>query len=874
MEPDDGGAQLRLFEALLGLLDEVSQTDPVVLILEDMHWADRSTRSFVAFLARSLRTERVAVLLTYRTDELHRRHPLRPLLSELGRLERARQIELEPFERGELAEALADILGSVPADDLLERLLSRGEGNPLFTEELLAAGLDGRGAPPRSLRDAFMARIERLSPDAQLVVRAATSAFRGLDETALEAVAGLARPVVQAALREAVAEQVLLAETDGGFGFRHALLREAVTDDLLPGERGELHLALARHMEERPAPADRAEALQRSAEIASHYAMANDQPAALRTTVRAGLEAQRAHAAGEAADLFGRALELWPRVPDAEQIASIDHVALLRRAASEVSVLDERSRAEMLLRRALDELDPAAEPVRYAQTLFEYGRALWGLNRGDEAIAAGERALAMVPESEARAAIPIRAFLARLQTLRGKFREARADAEPALAAAQAAGDRGAEAELHNTLGMVRVGLGEIGAGLDSMQRAIVLAREDDDFDRVGTAYANLADMFAQIGRGRDALAAAHQGLAAVPRGQHRTRGWLRLTAAKYAFEVGDWAEAREQIDVTFERTAGIVTIFRHLVVADLAAGIGDDDEALGHLGAIAGDVACSIEPQWIGPYGALLAELQARGGELPQAQATVAAALDRMEVCTDDIARIAQVSLAGLSVEADRAQRGRDLGDAAMRRDATARARIHFDRIEAAAQDGGPLEAAGLLEARAELARARGRATARLWARAAQEWDAVTLPYRATIARWHEAECRAEHGDREEAANCAAAALRRADELGSRWLQREIRTLAARARLDLDTDAPSADAGTAGADAQAEATVAADPFGLTDRERQVLTLVAQGATNRQVGEALYMAEKTASVHVSRILAKLDVRSRTEAAAVAHRHHLT
>ncbi len=154
--------QLRLFEAALELIDRLGETAPLVLILEDMHWADRSTRTFVAFLARSLRQERVCLVLTYRADELHRRHPLRPLLSELERLERARRVELEPFDRDELGEALADILGAEPDAALLERLFARSEGNPLYTEELLAAGLDGRGAAPQSLRDAFLVRIERL----------------------------------------------------------------------------------------------------------------------------------------------------------------------------------------------------------------------------------------------------------------------------------------------------------------------------------------------------------------------------------------------------------------------------------------------------------------------------------------------------------------------------------------------------------------------------------------------------------------------------------------------------------------------------------------------------------------------------------------
>ena len=162
----EAAGQVRLFEALLELLHLLSESRGVVVVLEDMHWADRSTRTFAAFLARSLRQERVMLLLSYRTDELHRRHPLRPLLTELDRLERARTIELAPFDRDELREALLDILGQAPSEQLIDRLLTRSEGNPLYVEELLAAGLDGRGAAPQSLSDAFMLRIERLSPDA------------------------------------------------------------------------------------------------------------------------------------------------------------------------------------------------------------------------------------------------------------------------------------------------------------------------------------------------------------------------------------------------------------------------------------------------------------------------------------------------------------------------------------------------------------------------------------------------------------------------------------------------------------------------------------------------------------------------------------
>jgi DNA-binding CsgD family transcriptional regulator len=184
-------------------------------------------------------------------------------------------------------------------------------------------------------------------------------------------------------------------------------------------------------------------------------------------------------------------------------------------------------------------------------------------------------------------------------------------------------------------------------------------------------------------------------------------------------------------------------------------------------------------------------------------------------------------------------------------------------RLQAAADSGGPVEAAWRAVGAAELARARGRNDAKLWRRAAAAWDALARPYPAALARWREAEALVESGDRAGAEPVARAALESARRLGSEWLAAELTSLSGRARLDLSEQ------GEPPADAEAP-----DPFGLTPRERQVLELVAKGATNRQIGAALFMAEKTASVHVSRILGKLGVQTRTQAAAVAHRQQLS
>jgi DNA-binding CsgD family transcriptional regulator len=869
----DAGGQLRLFEAVLELIDLLSESVPVLLVLEDMHWADRSTRAFVAFLARSLRQERVTLLLTYRTDELHRRHALRPLLSELERLSTARRIELEPFDRDELGEALADILGAEPDPPLVERLFARSEGNPLYTEELLAAGLDGRGAAPQSLRDAFTVRIERLSPEAQRVARA-VAVGRALDEPHLAAITELDRETLQGALREAIAEQVLVAGADGRFGFRHALLREALYDDLLPGERGELHLALARYLEQICESGGERE-LERTTAVASHYASAGDQPAALRSTVQAAAAAGRVHAYGEAADLGERALELWPRVEGAEELLGIDHVTLLGRTARAHSFVGDRTRAEVLLQSALRELDADQDPARYAALLARLARTIWSLNRGEEAVANAERALAMLPTDDPFGVRPsLLAWLARTKFLRGRFRQAAADGEIALQAAIEAEDWFAEAEVNNTLGMAQVALGNVDAGVARLRQAIEIARSNDDPDTLVTAYTNLADMLLVAGRTQEGLDTALEAMAAAPRRLIRSYEWTTMTVSELAFHAGDWRTARDHLTPPTGRLGGVVLIFRLTREAELALGVGDADLAERSLQAAEPLVLVSAEPQWIGLFGSLLGELRIRQRDLDGARAAVEDALDRLELCTDDVMRIARVSAAGARAESDRAQRARDLRETAEVRDALARVRIHVQRLDAAAQEGGPVERAYLAEGKAELAMARGRGGAKEWARAVDAWEAVSRPYPAAIARWREAECQVAAGDRASAAEVAQAALEAADSLGSHWLRDEVRALGERARLGLQKGGRPAGSGDgADSDNGPAATPEADPFGLTPRERQVLALLAEGATNRQIGAALFMAEKTASVHVSRILSKLGVQGRTQAAAVAHRQHL-
>jgi len=496
---EEAGAQARIFESLLELLDALAGEDGLLLTIEDLHWADRSTRAFLVYLASSLCNERVLVVASYRPDELHRRHPLRPLLAELERDARARRVELHALSRAELGEQLADILGEAPPEELVDRLFARSEGNPLFAEELLAAGLDGRGTMPPTLRDALMLRIERLSTDAQELLRL-LAAGRRLDHAMLADASRMDPRLLRDALREAVAAHLVVVDTEGRYEFRHALLREVVADDLLPGERAELHLALARTLEQRAAGLPDHGGAHLAAGIAHHYYAAGDQPAALAASVRAADAADNVHAHGEAAALYQRALRLWDRVPNAHELAGIDHVELLRLAAAATSGEHEPGRAESYLRAALSEIDETAEPMRAAVILERTAREQFSQGHAEEAAQTRRRALALLPPEPSEARAQVLSGQLRQLMLESRYRDAVETASEALDVARAVGDEVSEIRVLNGMGTSLLGLGRNEEGERAMREGLRKALDGGYLDTALGVNINLADALAAAGR--------------------------------------------------------------------------------------------------------------------------------------------------------------------------------------------------------------------------------------------------------------------------------------------------------------------------------------------------------------------------------------
>ncbi len=367
--PDPGSAQRRLFELLLGLLERLAARRPTILVVEDLHWADRSTRDLLAYLVRNLRHGRLLLLLTYRSDELHRRHPLRPLLAELERDRRVERLELGRFDLDEVAAQLTGILGVAPATRLVEEVHARSGGNAFFVEELAAAVSPGGAAPSGGLRDTLLARIEPLPESTRTLLPVVAVAAGRVEHELLAEVTGLPEPELLAGLRAAVSARVLLVDAhDGTYGFRHALVKEAVDGGLLPGERPRLHGRLAVALSARGAGLHQAHAglpgvdPARAAELAWHWYAAHDLARALPAAVEAGLAAERSYAFAEAQHHFERALELWERAPAAP--TGLDRVELLGRAAEAAANAGGTERAISLVRGALAEVDPAGDPLR------------------------------------------------------------------------------------------------------------------------------------------------------------------------------------------------------------------------------------------------------------------------------------------------------------------------------------------------------------------------------------------------------------------------------------------------------------------------------------------------------------------------------
>ncbi len=887
-EPREG-TQARLFEHVLGALGRLAERGPLLLVVEDLHWADRSTRDLWRYLARNLRRERLVLLGTFRTDELHRRHPLLRFLAALERVDRVSRIDLERFDLAEVTAQLAGILGRPPPGALARRIYDRSDGNAFFVEELVAAdsagGADAPGSPhalgslPLSLEAVLTERVMRLSEATQRVLRVAAAVGREVDHGLLGYVSDEAEATLLEALHEAVAQHVLVASApDAGssYRFRHALVQEAVYAELLPAERTTLHGRIAETLLADPTLGSGTRA-GLAAELAHHALLGHDLRLGFHWSVEAGRAATDVSAFAEAHRHFERAIELWPRIQDPQAGAEMDHPELLARAAETAAASGELARAAALVRAALDALDPAGETDRRVQF---HDRLFWFLFESGDLEAAG-RSLEDAP-SEPVAAPALRARilddLANLRTFQARYAEAETWAIEALALAREAGSPREEGRALRALGVAQASLGDLEGAIAHLEEAhLALAAADDDLQTMAVQSLALALYWAGYHtRSIEVLSLELERVGREGTERRHAPGivsslWDSLT------DLGRWHEADELLGrVAWPDEETRATAWLRECIAELAVLRGD-------IGRARHEVA--LAEQTIGPGSSTLDRVFVLRSLAAIARAEerfddVRLAVDEAIAQSHDAERDAPLwwlfALAARS-EADRAviarakRRGEEMADAGVY---ARRMSQILDRIDAAARAAGrPVAtlAAYAAHARAELARLEDRPDPVAWLTTADLWAELAQPLDAGYARFRAAEAMLEAGnDRRAAAKLLAGAHQTAMRLGAAPLLGDTEALARRARIALEVH--EAVPGGPGKEAPSAAPPdrSRDPYGLTRREREVLAMLAEGRTNREIGDALFITEKTASVHVSNILGKLGVPGRGAAAAVAVR----
>jgi DNA-binding CsgD family transcriptional regulator/tetratricopeptide (TPR) repeat protein len=873
-------AQTRLFQSFLTILARLGERGGAVLLLEDLHWADRSTRDLIAFVTRSLGTERVLILGTYRTDELHRKHPLRPWLAEMERLARVDRLELERFGRDELLAQLTAIEGRAPDPGLLDLIARRSEGNPFFAEELLGAwNLRDSTHVPDKLRDVLLSRLGSISDRARRVVGTAAMAAGTIDHDVLATVSGMPEEDLMVALDEAVSSQILVPagiDERPAYAFRHALLGEAVSDGLLATERRRISAAYVRALEGRDVP-DGAAGASHLAALAHHATAAHDLPKALPAWIAAARASVRTSAFPEAARAYERATEMWEAVPEADRPRGEDFPELLYEASDALLTADEPKRARDLARLAVEQVDPDRDPRRSARLQERLAWTVYVAGDLAEGTRLLEENLARLKGSDPSPEYAITlASLATFIQYSGQYRRAIAIAEQAVVASREAALPGREIEALAILGSSLAITGDCDRGLAVLREALDRATDLGDGSSLGMTYLALTSTLMDCNDLEDAAAV---GEAAAAWARDMRYGGFGGMAAEVLVSLGRWPEAQALYEEA-ARSAdeGLPRMWNRIFEGIMNVRRGRLDEAqqlpaLEREGAnLLGDVA------FAGNLGGALLELAIDEGRLTDARSIADEALGWL-AGTEDVryrSRILQFAVRAESETVARAEVSRDASaEEQARRMGLSRLAMLTNLMAEYASTDSPVftEARGNLAlAEAEASRLMNRPDPQAWAAAVRVFAESRRPYELAWSRYRQGEAiLAAKGPRSEAEAALGEGWLICCELGAVPLRESIEATARAARLELPArpaveQGPNRDV----QDDESRASALVDPFGLTAREREVLALLAEGYTNRRIADALFISESTAGVHVSNILGKLGVHSRVEAAAIALR----
>ncbi|MET7282554.1 AAA family ATPase [Kribbella sp. NPDC005582] len=819
-----GGGQIRLFEELMALLDQASRARPVVVLIEDLQWADASSRELFVYLARGLGTRAVLLVGTVRTGDLVRRHPTRQLLGELGRRAEVVELELRPLSRQQVGALLSAIEGRPSHPVVSSEIHRRSGGNPLFVEALRASGTSPAGMT--SLIALLLDRVADLSPAARdLLATIAVAGAEVTDELLSEVSDGLPP---DEALRELIERNQVLATPDG-YAIRHDLIREAVYGSLLPGRRRRLHARYAEAISRRSRTA---------AVLAEHWAAAGEAALALQSAWQAAATALTQHAYDEQLHLVERVLTWWDDTGEPAALIGAERVEVLLVAVEAAYAAGRAKSGVAWATEALALLDPAADPDRVARLLGYRGLLRNRIdNSGIEDLSS---AVALVPDGSLRSRLL--SSLAYLYCIQGAKPEALECATAAYEIAERLGDDGLRAAALLGLGWVDDRNGDVPSALRRYADARQAAAAAGEHSTYLTALQWEGLMLNQAGRRAEAVDLISAGQQqAEAWGLGRARGSMLAQNRAYAlFYLGRWDEALDVVDDSLaDAPPSRIEAGLRFVVAQIAARRGDFGTA-SELIVQAQETFGDRRPIAFEHFLSSLQILVKAGhGDLDGAEKVLNDHVDKVLAAKDVLYyETARVLLAGVYFERQ---------SRAQRRPVATR----LNDVRTLLSDGGqrwPTVAATVLTAEAAAS-----GTLPLWDIAANAWRELDDPFELAMALTAAAATALANSNKPGARNRLAEAQVLAAALGAAPLLAEIDSLSRRAGL--------------------AATPVVNDYGLTNRELVVLQVLARGLSNAEIARELFVSTNTVATHVARILRKLGVSTRTEAGAVAHHQGL-
>ncbi|MCU7725101.1 AAA family ATPase [Actinoplanes sp. KI2] len=829
------------------LLDRVSRDlravageKDLLLVLDDLQWADRSTRQLLLYLLAGLGGIRLSVLAAVRAEALHGAHPLRRVLAELRRLRSVKVVDLTPLDRDQTSELVSAIAGTGIEPEDADRVYKRSGGNPFVVEELARDLRDGRVELSDTLREIFLSRVDELPVNAHAVVHAIAAGVEPVGHAVLSRVTRLAEDELIEAIRAAVAHRFVASSTDG-YRLRHRLVAEVLEAEVLPAEAASLHRRYAEAME--------ASGEVDHARLAHHWQKAGEPARALPSVVAAARSAEKLYGFTEAHRYWSLALDLT--TDDAPE-----RTELVAHAAESAHHCGEHQRA-------LDRLaELAKQPDAPGECDLHLRRARYLAAAGRSATAEVEYELALrSPDCTPQQRVSAAANLAELLLHLGRYADANARATEALDQAAGNGSTRDLVRASAALGFSSAFREDPDAGLAVIRHAVEIAERSGHPDDLGVAYLHLAELLTgPLNSPEEGVLVARRGaerLAALGAGRtYQTR--LLAIAGNGLFRVGQWAEADAVLEAAMRhRPSGADAVELLLARCRLWVGFGDVDAAQRDLDAVA-TLLAGGGARHVLPMLTLRAGLAMWQGRHAQARAAVQRGLT--ETRSDDLVLLGVLAWHGLRAEAEARAAGEPVDPGAIRRLKTV-----VDRMsEGVGNAATPVRAVidGYIDlCHAEISRVEERHDPVPWQRAATAWDRRNQPYPAAYARLRRAEAALTRKYRKPAAVLALReAYATATAMGARPFAAEIVSTAHRFRVALADDLDTVDLAPPSAEDDGLAV-------LTQREREVLAAVAEGLTNREIGERLYISERTVGVHVGHIFDKLQVRTRVQASRV-------